>query len=386
MILTRDPIIRETKKVYGDMTRQEKTVTLNTFATTFKRSRKRLIAVFTAPDEATSDSLAIVGRPVVYTKPVEAIIVSIWKQCNYPSSIILKAQIPIMLPSHKKHVGLIPDPIEQKVLAASARTIDRMLAPYRAQMQPHGRATTRSRRTPLQQKIPIRTGQWEIKTPGYLEGDLVSHCGGKAAEGHFYTFNTTDIDTQWFSARPLASKREEESVAAIKSIEHHLPFDLRGADFDNGTEFINELMLDHFTRREKPIEFTRSRAYKKNDNAHIEQKNWQNIRRYLAYGRFDQPKQFVILKDLLQNDMSDFLNFFVPVRKVIAKERVGSRTRKLYDAPRTPYQRVLASGHVPQANKDLLRKKYGRLDPYLLQKSIWNKIDLIYRAVRPADW
>lgn len=383
MVLTNDYIILRTKPIYQNATRKNKMRILDLFTKTFERSRKRLITVLNTEDNDYPNSFYSAGRPKVYTQPVIDVVVDMWKHLGYPSSRILKAQIPLVITHYETDFFRLSNGIRKKVLSASERTLERMIKPYRDKLRPKGRSTTKSSKHPLRRKIPVRTEQWRINMPGYLEGDLVSHCGGKASDGHFYTLNTTDIATQWFSARILTSKRDEESLAAMKSIEHYLPFDMKGIDTDNGSEFINERWVNEFASR---LEFTRSRPYKKNDNAHIEQKNWQNIRRYLAYGRFDNSRQFELLDSLLRNELSDFLNFFVPVQKAIEKERIGTKTRTKRDAPKTPYQRVLESPDIPQENKDFLRKRFKKLHPFLLQKKIWNTLNKIYELVPPAAW
>lgn len=383
MVLTNDYIILRTKPIYQNATRKEKKTILDVFSDTFQKSRKHLITVLNSTDDAYPKSFYLVGRPKVYTQPVIDVVVDMWKRLGYPSSRIFKAQIPLVIAYYEKDFFRLSNGIREKVLNASERTLERMIKPYRDKLRPKGRSTTKSSKHPLRRKIPVRTEQWRINTPGYIEGDLVSHCGGKASDGHFYTLNTTDIATQWFSARILSSKRDKESLSAMKSIEHYLPFDMKGIDTDNGSEFINERWVNEFSSR---LEFTRSRPYKKNDNAHIEQKNWQNIRRYLAYGRFDDECQFKLLDSLLRNELSDFLNFFVPVQKATAKERIGTKTRTKRDAAKTPYQRVLESSDIPQENKDFLRKRFKKLNPFLLQKQIWNTLKKIYELVPPAAW
>lgn len=382
MALTTDPIITRAKKIYHAAPRAEKCRLLTYLCVFYGCNRKYLTQILNSPSFKGAAPKKR-GRRRIYTDAVHAVIIDFWKRMRYPCSKVLKAQLTNILSHYEERVQRLSDEIRAKVLAISPRTIDRILAAYRERNKPRGRSTTKSRKTPIKQLIPVRTEQYKITESGHIEGDLVSHCGGKAGEGQFYTLNTTDVGTQWFSARILKTKEASETLAAMKSIEHYLPFRLRGIDTDNGSEFINEEWVEEFLDR---VQLTRSRPYKKNDNAHIEQKNYHHIRKHLAYGRFDSPAQFKLIDDLYKNDLSDFLNFFVPTHKLVAKERVGSKVRRKYDALKTPYQRVMESPLTPEEYKRILESKYERLDPFLLQKRIWDTIDKIYKLTPKATW
>jgi hypothetical protein len=167
----------------------------------------------------------------------------------------------------------------------------------------------------------------------------------------------------------------------IADVESSLPFPLLGFDCDNGSEFLNYHLLRHFTERTQPVSFTRSRAYHKDDNAHIEQKNWTHVRQWLGYDRFDNPSCVDLLNDLYRNEWRLFHNFFCPSVKLIAKERVGSKTIKRHDIPRTPYQRIMLSNHVQVSTKQSLTKTLETLNPFMLREAMEKKLKKIFTAL-----
>jgi len=164
----------------------------------------------------------------------------------------------------------------------------------------------------------------------------------------------------------------------IKNIETNLPFPLLGFDCDNGGEFLNYHLMRHLMERKQPVQFTRSRAYHKDDNAHIEQKNWTHIRQWLGYDRLDNPKVVPLLNNLYANEWRLFHNFFCPSVKLIAKERIGSKTIKHHDSPKTPYQRITESPHIRETVKRSLIKQLEKLNPFLLRKIMDKKLKRIF--------
>jgi hypothetical protein len=239
----------------------------------------------------------------------------------------------------------------------------------------------------IKKRIPIKTKQWDETRPGFLEADTVAHCGDSVAGMFVYTINCVDIATGWTEQRATWGKGERGTVNSIKSIEQSLPFSLLGFDCDNGSEFLNWHLVRYLTNRRKPITFTRSRAYYKNDNAHIEQKNWTDIRQYLGYDRFDNPILVDLLNDLYTTEWRLYFNYFIPSMKLIAKKRIGSKTVKKYDKPKTPYQRIMETDALNNKTKKELQKQHQNLDPFQLQKIMSQKIkNIINIASRDMDY
>jgi hypothetical protein len=192
-----------------------------------------------------------------------------------------------------------------------------------------------------------------------------------------YTLDCVDIATGWSEQRAVWGKGETDILKQIKHIEISLPFPLLGFDCDNGSEFLNYHLLKHLTQRKNPVQFTRSRAYHKDDNAHVEQKNWTHVRQWLGYQRLDDPNVVPLLNDLYEHEWRLLHNFFCPSMKLLSKERIGSKTLKHHDPPKTPYQRILESPHIPLNIKQNLSKQFENLNPFVLREAIEKKLKKI---------
>jgi hypothetical protein len=215
-----------------------------------------------------------------------------------------------------------------------------------------------------------------------MEADTVAHCGMSLAGNFVWSLTLTDIYTCWTENRATWNKGAEGVIEQIKNIEKSLPFELLGFDCDNGSEFLNYHLLRYFTEnREKAIQFTRSRPYKKNDNAHVEQKNWTHVRHLFGYDRFENQAVVALMNDLYRNEWSLYQNHFVPTMKLIEKIRIGSKYRKKYSLPETPYQRVIQSPDVKDEVKLALVKLHNTLDPFALKQKIEEKLRLINKYV-----
>lgn len=320
------------------------------------------------------------GRKAVYQdplliKPLKAI----WKASNYPCSKRLKAMVPIWLPKYEAMYGRLEEGEREKILAISAATIDRVM--YRTRLQNSGRGKTTTKPGGLlRAQIPIQTGQWEETRPGFLEADTVAHCGGSMAGEFVFTLDCVDIATGWSEQRAIWNKSAAEVVKQMIAIERALPFPLLGFDADNGSEFINEQLVKHFYGRQRKVQFTRSRAYRKNDNAHVEQKNWTQVRQWIGYDRIDRPEALELLNDLYTNEWRLYHNFFSVSMKLVSKERKGAKVIKRHDAPKTPYERVIESDAVSDYVKGKLRELFENTNPFILRKLIDRKLRKIFQV------
>jgi hypothetical protein len=305
---------------------------------------------------------------------------TIWLAANLPCSKRLKAILPLWLPGYTQRFGILPLDSVQALRHISPSTIDRLLKPVRARYGKHGRSTTKPG-TLLRKQIPIGANQWDETRPGFLEADMVAHCGETTAGTYVSTLDLVDIATGWTEQRAVWGKGERGVLEQIADVEASLPFPLLGFDCDNGSEFLNYHLVRHFTERTKPVSFTRSRAYHKDDNAHVEQKNWTHVRQWLGYDRFDNPSCVDLLNDLYRNEWRLFHNFFCPSVKLIAKERIGSKTIKRHDIPKTPYQRIMLSNHVQESTKQSLTKTLETLNPFMLREAMEKKLKTIFTAL-----
>lgn len=256
---------------------------------------------------------------------------------------------------------------EAKVCAMSKGTLDRMMKKIREKNAIKGISTTRPGAL-LKSEIPLRVGAWEETAPGFSEIDLVAHCGDNGAGPFISTLNTTDIATMWFEAEAVMGKAQERVLVGVQNIRKRMPFDMLGIDSDNGSEFINHQLYNYCVREN--IVFTRSRPYKKDDNAHIEQKNFTTVRQVLGYQRFDTEEVFDLMNELYRGPLRLYINFFQPSVKCVEKKRIGSKIKKVYDVAQTPYERVLAHPKTSAETKETLTRLFETLDPFALRKEI----------------
>lgn len=367
-------------KRYRVASRTLKTVILNEFCSACGYHRKHALRLLRTFRRFTQKSPAKRGRKPVYD--AETVLVPlkrIWKAANLPCSKRLKAILPLWLPGYIKTYGPISRQTAGALLRISPPTIDRILKPVRAQYTRFGRATTKPG-TLLRKHIPVKTNQWDERRPGFLEADTVAHCGSSTEGMYANTIDCVDIATGWTEQRAVWGKNYQDVIDQITDIERSLPFPILGFDADNGGEFLNHHLLRYLTDRKKPIQFTRSRAYKKDDNAHVEQKNWTHVRQWLGYDRLDSAKIVPLMNELYTSEWKLFLNFFCPSVKLLEKKRVASKTVKRYDRPKTPYQRVLESPDASPETKHKLKEQYKMLNPFELRKAMEEKLKNIFKT------
>jgi hypothetical protein len=271
--------------------------------------------------------------------------------------------------------------VVQALRRISRATLDRVLEPTRVKYRGRGRTTTKPG-TLLRKQIPIKTNQWDETKPGFLEADTVAHCGESLLGQFAYTIDTVDIATGWTEQRAVWGKGETDILRQIQDIEDSLPFALLGFDCDNGSEFLNWHLMKHLQQRDKPVQFTRSRPYHKDDNAHVEQKNWTHVRQWLGYHRLDKPVLVGLINDLYTQEWRRYHNFFLPSVKLVEKKLVEGKAIKRYDEPKTPYQRVLESTYVSASVKRSLKQEFDGLNPFRLRKVIEGKLNTIFRILR----
>lgn len=321
------------------------------------------------------------GRPSQYNQPALAIVLRrIWLATDQMCSKRLVAAMPLWLPHYEVRFGALDESTRSKLMSISPASIDRLLKPVRAQ-HPKGLSGTKPG-TLLKHQIPIRTTHWDITLPGFMEADTVAHCGNSLAGDFVWSLTLSDILTGWTECRAIWSKGSSGVLDQIKAIEQVLPFELRGFDCDNGSEFLNHHLLRYFTAHPAKPAFTRSRPCQKNNNAHVEQKNWTHVRQLFGYERFDNPELTRLMNALYAEEWSPLQNHFCPTLKLKQKERIGARYRKQYHAPKTPYQRVMDCESVTDDTKSKLRTLHEILNPFDLKQQIDAKLRNIFSIVK----
>ena len=336
--------------------------------------RKYAIRLLKGPPPRPSPPKRRNRRPT-YGPHVISVLSAIWEAAGYPWSVRLKALLPVWMPWARRRFHLTPG-LEQQLLRLSPRTIDYRLGPRKRQLQKRIYGRTKPG-TLLKHHLPVKTDCWDVRQPGFTEVDLVSHAGSSASGDCCHSLNLIDIHTTWVETRAVLGKGQEGVRRAMEAIRQALPFKLLGIDSDNGSEFINAHLYQYC--QALSIQFTRGRPYKKDDNAHIEQKNWTHVRRLLGYERYDSPTALEALNDLYSQELRLFQNLFLPSVKLRRKIRVGSKLKRVYDPPQTPFQRVCASKQANPAKVAQLQLCRDTLDPFELSRLIEQKRERIFQ-------
>lgn len=309
----------------------------------------------------------VLGRPRSYqAESLLPILKPIWFAAFQPCGSRLHALLPEWLPAYEEDHRRLDGDVRRWLLAASPRTLDRLIAPLRVSLQ--RRSSTRPGGM-LRQSIPIR-GLWTEEGPGWLEMDTVALCGGRLDDLHLWMLNGVDIRTDWIELRALENRGQHCTVTQISDLEASLPFPLLGLDSDNGGEFINHHLVAYLGQRPKPVLFTRSRAYHKNDNARVEQRNWTHVRQHFGYERYDNPAVAPLINQLCKGALGQMHNHFLPTHQLKEKQRKGNRLIRVYGPAATAYARVLKAPAVTKESKARLSTLHSQLNPFDLARQI----------------
>lgn len=381
--LSMDLYLKHLKERYRKASRAEKAVMLREFCETSGYHRKHAIRLLNrAKLRKTAKK---VGRRAVYTpKLVIEPLKTIWLQSNQMCGRRLKTALPLWLPYYESTYRKLDAGVMELLLSMSSATIDRLLSSLRRKYGISYCGTKPG--SILKTQIPIKTNQWNEARPGFVEADTVAHCGTSMSGSFIWSLTLTDIYSGWTELRAVWNKGATDVLEKIEDIEHALAFPLLGFDCDNGSEFLNHHLVRYFAMKDSDSEepwfqFTRSRPYKKDDNAHVEQKNWTHVRQLLGYYRLDDRSLVEVINDLYKNEVSLFNNFFLPNFKLLEKTRIKSKIIKKHDSPKTPYQRLLESKDVCDTEKARLTALYQSLNPFDLKKGIERKLRKIFNHV-----
>jgi len=365
---TKKEVLREHLPRYLKASRKEKKDILDHLVPILGIHRKAVIRALKREQNADPwRSRGKAGRRVVYTPDVTAALKEVWKisgeLCAERLHPVLSEYMRILERDKMWRWG---DETTWKLRAMSQSTMKRRIDGFVRAKLGGGRSTTKP--SDLKEIIPVRRGAWENPEPGYGEIDTVVHCGPTLSGDMAYTVNFVDIATFWSESAAQINKGQGRTRDSIEKINRRLPFALKGLDPDTGSEFINWHLKEWCDL--KKVELTRSRPNHKNDNAHIEQRNFTNVRKLLGYSRIDNQEAVDLMNELYSGPWRLYVNFFQPVMRCIEKKRIGSRYARKYDTPKTPYQRVRNDPGVSQAVKDDLMCVYDILNPAILRKEI----------------
>lgn len=319
------------------------------------------------------------GRKTLYGPAVTAALEELWEMSGYLCAERLRPIIPEYLGPLKRDGMWSHTPATTELLTQmSMGTMKSRIAGFKKARHPHGKSTTKP--SALKEIIPVRRGPWDNPAPGFGEIDTVVHCGSTLLGDMAYTVNYTDITTTWAECAAQLNKGQRRTLENIKAIRERLPWELQGLDPDTGSEFIN-WHCKAWCDAEK-IELTRSRPNHKNDNAHVEQKNYTVVRKVLGYTRIETDEAVALMNELYAGPWRLFVNFFQPTMKCVKKQRSGSRYVRHYDTPQTPYQRAVADPRISAEVKAELTVLKETLNPLVLRKEIDTLVSKIFNISR----
>jgi len=362
-LATRRELIQAIAERYRTANRADKQKILDEFTEVTGFHRKHAIRAL----RQRGKQAAKPARVRLYDEAIVQALTIVWEAADRICGKRLKPAIPILLEAMERHghLALAPE-IREGVLKVSAATIDRLLASARAASRQGRRRSTIN--TPLRKSITVRTfADWNDPPPGFFEMDMVAHCGKSVAGSHVHSLVLTDIASGWTEACALVVREQTLITVKADEVRARLPFAMLGLDVDNDSAFINETVVNFC--KDRTIELTRSRAYKKNDQAWIEQKNGSVVRRLVGYGRLEGEKAAAVL-DELHRQARLYVNFFLPCFKLKSKTRVGAKVSKKYEPPATPYERLLVNPRMTEPQKAALRETFNSLDPVRLLSEI----------------
>jgi hypothetical protein len=324
-------------------------------------------------------------KPIYDPAELLPVLKLIWLSSDQLCSKLLKAALPEWLEHYEGQAAPLSQAVKEKLQAISPAQIDRLLRPVRVGQSKKGLSATRPG-TLLRHQVPTRGGPADTSKPGAVAVDTVAHCDDTTAGDYVNSLTFTELFSGWTENRAVWNKSSSAILAQVKELETQVPFTMNSFHSDNGTEFLNWPLYEYLTGRRLKVPWTRSRAYRKNDNAHCEQKNWTHVRQLLGYARFAHPQLVPLLNDLYAQEWSHYQNHFRPTFKLLKREKKGGKTIKTYDKlPQTPYHRLLASPEIPEATKARLRAQHARLNPFALKKSIEQKLKKYFTALGNLD-
>lgn len=372
--LNRTEQLQRLRQRYAGRGKEGKSRLLDEFCEQYGYERKYAIKLL-------KDTLALAARasppgPEPKYEPVAEVLGTIWRAAEQLCGKRLARALALWLPHYERHYGRLL-PSQKKLLhQISAATVDRLLAPLKTQVG--GLCGTRPG-TLLRHQVPIQGEVWDEARLGFLEADSVAHCGESLAGNFPWSLIYTDLCSSWTEGRAVWNKGATDVVERTRHVEAHLPFPLRGFDFDNGSEWLNWTLIHYLQVRARPVRVSRSRPYHSDDNAHVEQKNWMWPRQLLGYQRLEDQRLVEPLNALYIEAWGPLQNFFLPSMKLIKKWRVGSQWKRRHDRPQTAYQRLRASGQLTSKARRELRDRYQALDPFALAAEVERRLKQILK-------
>lgn len=357
---------------YRKSTKKQKSIILTEFCEVTGYERKYAIRLLWKHVEPRSQRS---GPKRKYNHSVIPHLIYFWNAMNRCCSKKMKAALPLWLPYYREPLD---ENTKALLLSMSSATIDRRLRDFR-EGKIKGLSATQS--SFVKSKIPIKLLDGDVKEPGFVESDTVAHCGSSLSGEFVNTLTVTDLYSGWTENRAVLTKTSNQVIRQLQNIETRLPFRMLGFASDNGTEFLNQDLHRYLRKRDKPVEFVRRRPYKKNDNAHVEQKNFTHVRSLFGYSRFEDPELVQKMNEIYQAYWNPLWNYFTPCMKLESKTRIGGRVKKTYDKPRTPAQRLLDFPGLSSPQASYLKDQLRGRNPFWLKQQLDIKIKEFFELV-----
>ena len=353
--------------------RPHKSRILSEFCATCGYHRKAALRLLNQPLRTTPPKRS--GPKITYDPAVVLpVLKAVWLASDQLCSKLLKAALPAWLEHYERRSAPLGEAFKKKLLKISPAQIDRLLSTSRVKHPRKGLCATRPG-TILRREVPTRGGPPDTGRPGSVEADTVAHCDDSTEGDYVNSLTFTELYSGWTENRAVWNKSADAVLGELKALEKVVPYTMKDFHTDNGTEFLNWALHRHLTKREVKMPWTRSRAYRKNDNAHCEQKNWTHVRQLFGHDRFEHPELVGMMNGLYAVEWSQFTNHFKPTFKLLKREKKEGRAKRVYEAtPKTPYERLVESADIPEAKKRELRDRHAKLDPFELKKNIEIKL------------
>ena len=379
----REYLLRIIKR-YQAGSKQEKKLILNEFCMVCGYSRKHAIRLLTGKVTLSKPRS---GAPRRYPKDLLLPHVQfLWLSMERISAGRIKAAFWDWLPYYKEN-GITPE-VKALLTTMSVSTLERLLREVRSLFKAKRGLSTTSPARFMKNRIPLNTLDKNVIQPGFTQADTVAHCGNSISGSYVNSITVTDIFSEWTENRALFQKKAPDIRHAMNDILKTLPFDMLGFNTDCGTEFLNDEMVRYMWNPypgAKPIAFTHSRPYKKNDQCWVEQKNFTHVRELFGYERFEDPKLVSLMNEIYKNYWNPLQNFFIPNFKLLEKIRIGAKIRKKHDHPLTPYDRLMRSSHLSEEQKQKLKEQKSKLNPFALRKGLEEKLNEFFRLVKQSN-
>jgi transposase InsO family protein len=365
--------------------RQHKTRILDEFCATCGYHRKSALRLLHRPLTGAALRRRPGPQPTYDPEVLRPVLKVIWLESDQLCSKLLKAALPEWLLFYQHHHRRLTPEVQAKLAAISLAQIDRLLRPARVGQPKKGLGATKPG-TLLRRQAPTRSGPPDTSRPGTIEVDTVAHCDDTTAGDDVHSLTFTELYSGWTENRAVWNKAGHAILAQLQELEGQVPFPMTSFHSDNGSEFLNWPLHRYLSQRPWKVPWTRSRAYRKNDNAHCEQKKWTHVRQLLGYQRFAHPELVPLLNELYAQECSPYHNHFRPTFKLARREKRAGKTIKIYEQhPKTPYQRLLESPDIPESTKVQLRAQHARLDPFALKKGLEGKLKNFFTRLGNLD-